>query len=80
MQGMWHTWERREKCTRFWWESPKERDHWEDQGIGGKMGSEWIFGRLAWRGVDWIGLIQDREQWRAVVNVVMNLGVLAPRS
>jgi hypothetical protein len=28
---MWHAWERREKCTRFWWESPKERDHWEDQ-------------------------------------------------
>jgi hypothetical protein len=43
-----HAWERREKCTRFWCESPKERDHWEDQGIGGKMGSEWILGRLAW--------------------------------
>jgi hypothetical protein len=35
------------KCTRFWWESPKERDHLEDQGVGGKMGSEWILGRLA---------------------------------
>jgi hypothetical protein len=34
-------------------ESPKERDHWEDQGVGGNMGSEWILGRLAW-GV-WIG-------------------------
>jgi hypothetical protein len=32
---------------RFWWESPKERDHWEDQGVGGKMGSEGIVGRLA---------------------------------
>jgi hypothetical protein len=29
-------------------ESPKERDHWEDQSVGGKMGSEWILGRLAW--------------------------------
>jgi hypothetical protein len=47
---MWHAWERREKCTRFWWESPKERDHLEDQGVGGKMGSEWILGRLAWGG------------------------------
>jgi hypothetical protein len=28
-------------------ESPKERDHSEDQGIGGRMGSEWILGRLA---------------------------------
>jgi hypothetical protein len=36
------------KCTRLLWESPKERDHLEDQDIGGKMGSEWILGRLAW--------------------------------
>jgi hypothetical protein len=28
---------RGEKSTRFWWESLKERDHWEDQGVGGKM-------------------------------------------
>jgi hypothetical protein len=28
----------------------KERDHWEDQGIGGKMGSEWILGGLVWGG------------------------------
>jgi hypothetical protein len=34
-------------------ENPKERDHWKDQGVGGKMGSESILGRLAW-GV-WIG-------------------------
>jgi hypothetical protein len=33
--------------------SPKERDHWEDQGVSGRMGLEWILGRLAW-GV-WIG-------------------------
>jgi hypothetical protein len=77
---MWHAWERREKCTRFWWESPKERDHWEDQDIGGKMGSEWILGRVAWGGVDWIRLSQDRDQWRVVVSAVMNLRVLAPQS
>jgi hypothetical protein len=50
---MWHAEESREKCARFWWESPKERDHLEDQGVGEKMGSEWILGRLAW--VVWIG-------------------------
>jgi hypothetical protein len=31
-------------------------------------------------GVDWIRLAQDRERWRAVVSVVMNLRVLAQRS
>jgi hypothetical protein len=50
---MWHAWERREKCTRFWCESPKERDHLEDQGVGDKIGSEGILKRLAWR--VWIG-------------------------
>jgi hypothetical protein len=68
------------KSTRFWWEITKERDHLEDQGVGGKMGSEWILGRLAWGCVDWIRLAQYRDRWRAVVSAVMNLRVLAPRS
>jgi hypothetical protein len=28
-----------------------------------------------WGGIDWIDLAQDREQWRALVNTVMNLRV-----
>jgi hypothetical protein len=35
---------------------------------------------IGWGSVDWIQLSQDRDQWRAVVNTVMNLRVLAPRS
>jgi hypothetical protein len=31
-------------------------------------------------GVDWIRLSQDRDRWRAVVSVVMNLRVLVPRN
>jgi hypothetical protein len=30
---------------------------------------------IGWEGVDWIHLAQDRDQWRAVVNTVMNLRV-----
>jgi hypothetical protein len=45
-----------------------------------RMGSEWILERLAWGGVDWIRLAQDRDRWRAVVSAVMNLRVLTPRS
>jgi hypothetical protein len=30
---------------------------------------------IGWEGVDWIHLAQDRDQWLAVVNTVMNLRV-----
>jgi hypothetical protein len=28
-----------------------------------------------WDGMDWINLAQDRDQWRTLVNTVMNLRV-----
>jgi hypothetical protein len=30
---------------------------------------------IGWGGVDWIGLAQDRDKWRSLVNSVMNLRV-----
>jgi hypothetical protein len=31
---------------------------------------------IGWGGMDWIDLAQDRDQWKALVNTVMNLRVL----
>jgi hypothetical protein len=50
----------------------RPRRRWENRI---KMGlSEIVLG-----GVDWIHLAQDRDRWRAVVNAVMNLRILAPK-
>jgi hypothetical protein len=31
------------------------------------------FREIEWDGMDWIHLAQNRDQWRAVVNTVVNL-------
>jgi hypothetical protein len=47
----------------------------------GRSRSRWVdnirmdLGEVGWRDVDWIGLAQDRNRWRAVVNSVLNLRV-----
>jgi hypothetical protein len=54
----------------YWWESQKERD----QDVGGWTILNWILEReREWGGVDWIDMAQDRDQWRALVNTVLNL-------
>jgi hypothetical protein len=53
----------------YWWESQKERNHWEDRGVFGWT----IFREKGWDVMDWIYLAQDRDQWRALVNTVMSL-------
>jgi hypothetical protein len=46
----------------------RPRRRWEDNiGID--------FGEIGWGGMNWIDLAQDRDQWRALVNTVMNLRV-----
>jgi hypothetical protein len=64
---MWHVWGKGEVFTVFWLGVPKVRGHWEDLGIGGRITEIGI------DGVNWIQVAQDRVQWRAFVNTVMNL-------
>jgi hypothetical protein len=33
------------------------------------------FKEIEWGGMDWIDLAQDRDQWRALMNTVMNLRI-----
>jgi hypothetical protein len=54
----------------YWWERQKGRDHWEDQDVGGMDLRE-----TGWDGMDWIDVAQDRDQWRALANMVMNFQV-----
>jgi hypothetical protein len=56
----------------FWWGNLRERDHWEDPGIHERI-LGWIFRK--WDVEVWTGLAQDRDRWRAIVNVVMNIRV-----
>jgi hypothetical protein len=51
----------------------RPRRRWED-------GSRLDLREIGLGDVDWIRLVEDRDRWRAVVNAVMNLRVLAPRS
>jgi hypothetical protein len=55
----------------FWWESQKQR-------LLGRPRSRCIkskinLGETGFCGMDWIDLAQDRYNWRALVNTVMNL-------
>jgi hypothetical protein len=51
----------------------RQRRRWED-------GIRMDLREIGWGSVDCIQLTQDRDRWRALVNTVMNLRVLAPRS
>jgi hypothetical protein len=46
---------RRGTLIDYWWESQMERDHQEDQDVGGWVILGWILGR--WDGVMWTGLV-----------------------
>jgi len=47
-------WGRREACTGFWWGNLKERGHWGDPGVDGRIILRWIFRKWVWTGSGWL--------------------------
>jgi hypothetical protein len=46
----------------YWWDSQKEKDHWEEQDVGGWTILKWVLREIGWGGMDRIDLTQDTEQ------------------
>jgi hypothetical protein len=65
---------RRIMCIGYWWESPKERDHYEDPDVGGEIILRSML-EIVWGVMDWIDLAQDRDRLKALANTVMNIRV-----
>jgi hypothetical protein len=58
-------------CTGFWWGNLRERDHWGDPDVNGRIilrriFREWEVG--IWTGLGWL-------RWRTLVNAVMKIRV-----
>jgi hypothetical protein len=60
--------------------NPEGKSPLERPRRGWENGIKMDLREIGWGCVEWIQLAQDRDRWRAVVNAVMNLRVLEPRS
>jgi hypothetical protein len=54
--------------TKFWLENLRGRDHFENLGTDRKI-AEWISWKQGGK------VAQNRDQWRALVNTILNLQV-----
>jgi hypothetical protein len=70
---MWCVWGRGEVCRGFWWGNLRERDHWGEPDVDGRIILRWIFRK--WEGSfgDWMELAQVRDGWRGIVSTVSKL-------
>jgi hypothetical protein len=74
---MQHTWEGRRMHTWFWRTLGTPTFCWENIKINIR--------EIRWGVIDWVYLAQDRDQWKALVNLVMilcipiNLGIFLSR-
>jgi hypothetical protein len=62
-------------CTGCWWGSLRERGHWGDQDVDGRIILRWIFRNLEGVVRNWVELAQDRDRWRALVGTVRDFEI-----
>ena len=72
---MWRVWGREELCTGFWWGNRRERDHWGDPDVDGRINIKMDLQEIGRGFGDWMELAQDTDRWRALVSTVMSLRV-----
>jgi hypothetical protein len=74
-QGIWHAWER--NVYRVLVGKPERKRPLGRRKRRWEEGIRMDLREIGWGSVQWIQLAQDRGWWRAVVNTMMNLRVLA---
>jgi hypothetical protein len=74
MKCMGHIVRMRSAC-RISFRKPEGRKHFGRPRRSLEDGIRMDVGEIGWEGVDWMHLAQDTDQWRVLVNTVMNLRV-----
>ena len=78
---MWRLWGRGELCTGFWWGNLRERDHWGDPDVDGRIILRWNFRK--WEGVVVTGvqtcaLPISPTSWRSILILSSHLRLRLP--
>ena len=71
-RGMWRVWWRREVCTGFWWGNLRERDHWGDPDLDGRIILRCLFRK-------WEGVVGNRWSWLRIGTGGGRLWVKVPK-
>jgi hypothetical protein len=55
-RGMWHISRKGELCIRFWWGNLRDRVHWKDKDVDGRI-------ILGWKFWNWKGFVGTGRSW-----------------
>ena len=58
--------------TGLWWRDSRERGHLEDLDLVGRIIIN--LQEVGWGGIEWIGVAQDSDRRRAVLNATIKCG------